>query len=175
MSEVECYESYPIRTVILSNLLSLSIYGIGAFILAKVMVWFIIPFLLYCLWLEIRVIRRSCVNCYYYDKMCAFGKGKLCALIFKRKGNPELFAQGKITWIQLLPDFAVSLIPLMAGIVLLVIDFEWLLLVLVLILGVLAFGGNAIVRGSFACKFCKQREIGCPADKLFNKEKAQQI
>ena len=70
----------------------------------------------------------------------------------------------------MLPDFAVSLIPLMAGIVLLVIDFSLLLLALVIILGVLAFGGNAIVRGSFACKFCKQREIGCPADKLFNKE-----
>ncbi|NQT72582.1 MAG: hypothetical protein HQ553_07400 [Chloroflexi bacterium] len=175
MSEDECHENYPVQTVILSNLLSLSIYGIGAYILAEVSVWLIIPYLMYCLWLEIRVIRRSCVNCYYYDKVCAFGKGKLCALIFKRKGTPELFAQDKVTWIQLLPDFTISLTPLIAGIVLLVIDFSLLLLALVVILGVLTFGGNAFVRGSFACKFCKQREIGCPAEKLFNKEKAQQI
>jgi len=170
MSEVECHENYPIKIVIVSNILSLSIYGIGSYILAHVAVWLIIPYLLYCLFLEIRVIRRSCVSCFYYDKMCAFGKGKLCALAFKRKGDPELFAQDKVTWIQLVPDFAVSLIPVITGIVLLATDFAWLLLALVLILGVLAFGGNAFIRGSFACKYCKQREIGCPADKLFNKE-----
>ena len=30
--------------------------------------------------------------------------------------------------------------------------------------------GNAIVRGSLACKHCMQRELGCPAEKLFSKE-----
>lgn len=174
MSQVDCHENYPMQIVGLSNLISLSIYGIGAYIVAKVLVWLLIPYLLYCLWLEFRLIRRSCINCYYYGKMCAFGKGKLCALIFKKKGNPELFIQDKITWIQLIPDFAVSLIPLIAGIVLLVTDFTWLLLILVIMLCVLAFGGNAVVRGSFACKYCKQKEIGCPAEQLFNKEKSQQ-
>lgn len=172
MSDAECYENYPIRIVLLSNLVALSIYGIGAYILAGLLLWLLIPYLLYCLWLEIRLIRRSCVNCYYYGKVCAFGKGKLCAVIIKTKGNPQVFTQDKITWIQLLPDFAVSLIPLIAGISILIIDFAWLLLALVIVLGILSFGGNAIIRGSFACKFCKQREIGCPAEQLFNKEKA---
>ena len=171
MSEVECHESYPIRTVILSNLLSLSIYGIGAFILASLFVWLIIPYLLYVLWLEARVLKRSCVDCYYYGKVCAFGKGKLCALFFK-KGNPQNFAADKITWVQLLPDFLVSLIPIAVGIFIVVTDFSALFLALLLILIALSFGGNAIVRGSFACKYCKQREIGCPAEKLFGKEKA---
>jgi len=171
MSEVECHENYPIQIVILSNFMSLSIYGIGAYILASLFVWLIIPYLLYVLWLEARVLRRSCVNCYYYGKVCAFGKGKLCALFFK-KGNPQNFAADKITWVQLLPDFLVSLIPIAVGVFIAVTDFSALYLVLLLILIALSFGGNAIVRGNIACKYCKQREIGCPAEKLFGKEKA---
>jgi len=31
----------------------------------------------------------------------------------------------------------------------------------------LSFVGNAVIRGSFACKYCRQREIGCPASRLF--------
>jgi hypothetical protein len=27
--------------------------------------------------------------------------------------------------------------------------------------------GNFLVRTSYACKYCKQQEIGCPAEKLF--------
>jgi len=38
------------------------------------------------------------------------------------------------------------------------------------ILLVLSFGGNAFIRGSFACNYCKQKEIGCPAEKLFSKK-----
>jgi hypothetical protein len=48
-------------------------------------------------------------------------------------------------------------------------DFTWLVVVMLAILVVLSLGGNAVVRGSFACKYCKQRQIGCPAEKLFGK------
>jgi hypothetical protein len=34
----------------------------------------------------------------------------------------------------------------------------------------LYLGGNAVVRGTFACNYCKQKEIGCTAEKLFRKE-----
>jgi hypothetical protein len=27
------------------------------------------------------------------------------------------------------------------------------------------------VRGQLACKYCKQRELGCPAEQLFSKTK----
>jgi hypothetical protein len=67
----------------------------------------------------------------------------------------------------MLPDFLVFLVPAVSGIILLVISFEWQLLALVAALFILSFSGNALIRGSFACKYCKQREIGCPAEKLF--------
>jgi hypothetical protein len=42
-----------------------------------------------------------------------------------------------------------------------------LLVTALAVLIALSFVGNAVLRGSFACKYCKQREIGCPAEKLF--------
>jgi hypothetical protein len=34
----------------------------------------------------------------------------------------------------------------------------------------LGFAGNAMVRGCLVWKHCKQKDIGCPAEKLFNKK-----
>jgi hypothetical protein len=35
----------------------------------------------------------------------------------------------------------------------------------------LSTSGNAIIRGSFVCKTCKQKELGCPAARLFGMER----
>jgi hypothetical protein len=109
------------------------------------------------------------VNCYYYDKVCAFGKGKLSALLFQ-KGDPQKFAQNQIRWRDLVPDFLVLIFPLIGGIVLLVMAFNWIILILLVVLITLSFAGNAFIRGSYACKYCKQKELGCPAEQLFNKK-----
>ena len=70
------------------------------------------------------------------------------------------------TWFS---DFFPSSI---GGIILLIFSFSWLIVVLLVVLVFLGFGGNAVIRGSFACKYCKQREIGCPAERLFSKKKS---
>jgi hypothetical protein len=169
MTETETYESFPVPIVLLAILVSLSIYIIGAYILTGIAIWLSILYILYCVWIEIRILKGSCVDCYYYGKLCGLGRGKLCPLLFN-KGDPERFIRKEVSWSDLLPDFMVSIFPAIGAIVLLVKDFSWLILLLLLILLALSFGGNAIIRGSFACKYCKQREIGCPAEKLFNKE-----
>ena len=69
----------------------------------------------------------------------------------------------------MIPDFLVLIFPLVGGIIVLIKDFNWLILVLMVILVMLSMGGNALIRGSFACKYCKQKELGCPAEQLFNK------
>ena len=168
MGEPTIYERFPARIVLLSNLLTVSIYGIGAFLMAGLGVWSLAAYVVYCCWIEVRLLRHSCVNCCYYGKTCAFGKGRLCALLF-RQGAPQRFAQSQISWSDLLPDFAVSLLPAIAAIVQLVMDFRWVTLVLLVALLVLTFWGNAVVRGSFACPHCRQRQIGCPAERLFSK------
>ena len=172
MKEITCYENYPLWIVILSNIVSFTIYATGAFVIYKIGWIWLILYVFYLAWLEIRIMKRSCVNCYYYGKVCAFGKGKLSCLFFK-KGDTNRFKQDKITWKDMVPDLMVSLIPIVAGVILLVIDFNWLILAMVLLLLLLSSLGNGLIRGSLACKYCRQREIGCPAEQLFNRDKAK--
>jgi hypothetical protein len=169
MEKITAYERFPSSIVFLSNGLSISIYAIGLYILAQCGIWWAVLYLVYCGVFEIRLLRYHCVNCYYYDKVCAFGKGKLSALLFK-KGDPQKFAEKEVKWLDLVPDFLVLIFPLIGGIVLLVMDFNWIILILMVILIALSMGGNAIIRGSYACKYCKQKELGCPAEQLFNKK-----
>jgi len=172
MDETKSYENFPVWIALLSNLVALLIYVIGAYILAGFGILFSILYLLYCLWIEIGILKGSCVNCYYYGKVCGLGKGKVCSLLFK-KGDPQKFVEKEVSRLKILPDFMVFIFPIIGGIILLVRDFIWLLVAMLAILVILSFGGNAVIRGSFACKYCKQREIGCPAEKLFSKEKIQ--
>lgn len=170
MSRSISYENMPLWIVLITNLLTLSIYAIGIYIVSRFGMLYVVLYLLYIIWIEIRLLRESCVDCYYYDKICAFGKGKLCSSLFK-KGNPKRFVEKDIKMIDFVPDFLVSIIPIAFGIILLVTDFSWTILALLVILFILSFGGNAFVRGSLACKYCKQREIGCPALKVFSKQR----
>jgi len=170
MEEHPCYENYPFRIVAVSNLLNYSIWIIGFFILSGFGILISVLFLAYCLILEFRVLTKSCVNCYYYGKVCFSGKGVICGALFK-KGKSSGFNDRKITWKDILPDFFVSIIPIIGGAVLLMIAFSWLILILMVVILLLTTVGNSMVRGTLACRYCRQREIGCPALKLFEKSK----
>lgn len=170
MQEPGCKENYPLTIVFGSNLLSLLIYVIGAFVLSRFGLIWVIGYVMYILILEFRLVSGHCVDCYYYGKTCAFGKGRISALFF-RKGNPEKFSRMKLTWKDVVPDFLTFLIPVLAGILLLVQEFTWTVLILIIALFLLGFMGNALVRGQLACRYCRQREIGCPAEQLFDTTK----
>ena len=169
MQEPDFYENYPNLVVLGSNLLTFLIYGIGAFILYKFGLIWVTCYVLFILFLEFRLLKRHCVDCYYYGKTCAFGKGRLSSIFFPR-GRPERFNQKKITWKDIIPDFLVFIVPVLAGILLLIHEFSWTVLILVIVLCLLGFIGNALVRGQLACRYCKQRGIGCPAEQLFDKK-----
>lgn len=163
-----CYENYPLWMVLLSNALSISIYIAGTLILYQFGIIFAVLYLVFCLFMEIRLLKNGCVNCYYYGKTCAFGKGRLSSYFFKR-GDVSLFSAKEISWYHILADFMVSLLPLAGGIILLINKFDWIILLLIIIILILALGGNAFIR-SLSCKNCKQRELGCPAADLFGVE-----
>jgi Co/Zn/Cd efflux system component len=162
------YEKYPFWIVVVSNLLSLAVYLLGAMILFRVSTVALAIHLLYVAWLVLRLIRGHCVDCYYFGKMCFCGRGKISCLFFK-KGDPQKFARMQVTWKSLIADMLVSLVPILAGIVLLFREFDWLLLVMIFLLFLLSSAGNGFVRTTLACRSCKQREAGCPADRFFNK------
>jgi len=163
------YERFPWPIVLLANVVTLSIYAVGTYLLWGLSFWWAILYLLYCVWMEWHLLTKSCVNCYYYGKVCGFGKGKLCALLVKQ-GDPQKFGAGPFSWRDLIPDFGVLVFPAVGAIVGLIVAFRWINLGLLVVLLVLCLGGNAVVRGSFACRYCKQRELGCPAEQLFSRQ-----
>ena len=147
--------------------MTISIYALGIYIFAQWGIFFGVIYLFYCIWIEINLIRGSCVNCYYYGKYCSFGRGKICALLLI-KGKPEKFIDRKPTWKDILPDLMVLIFPAVAGIILLIRQYSWITLGAIVIIIFLSFMGNAFIRGSIACKHCKQQALGCPAAQLFS-------
>ena len=170
MESQKCYENYPAWIVVISNLVSLLTYFIGGLIIYQIGFFYLALYILYIFILEFRLLKGHCVNCYYYGKTCAFGKGRLSRLFFKR-GDRIKFYHNNMTWKDIIPDFLVSVIPIIVGIITLIIHFNWLILSLMILLFILGFSGSAIVRSQLACKFCKQWKLGCPAEKLFEKTK----
>jgi hypothetical protein len=168
MEKSKNFDKYPLSIVFLSNLVSILIYSSG-FIITYRLSWILATFyLIYILALEYRLLSTHCTNCYYWGKTCGFGKGRLSSLFFK-KGDPLKFCSAKISWKDMIPDLLVSLVPLITVIILLIIKFDLFLLMTAILLIGLSTSGNAFIRGNLTCKYCKQRESGCPADKLFSK------
>jgi hypothetical protein len=164
------FESFPLWMAAMADTVAFGIYIIGAYIMFKFGAVFGWLYLFFCLIVEIGVMRLSCIHCYYYGKLCGLGRGKLASLFFG-KGDPKKFLEKKITWKDLIPDLLVALIPFIIGIYLLIVAFSLAILFLIILLFALATLGNGIVRSNFACKYCKQKELGCPAEKLFAKAK----
>ena len=170
MRTTQSYEHFPAWMVLVSNLVSVSLYLLGFFILGSVS-WIIAGlYLIYIAALEFRLLRNHCTDCYYYGRVCGFGKGIVSSWFFK-KGDGEGFCNHKITWKEMIPDMMVSVIPVIAGIVLMIIDFKFSMLAAVVLILFLTTTGNSFVRSKIVCKYCKQREIGCPAEQLFSQKK----
>ncbi len=171
MERIGPYEDFPAGLVAAAALVTVSIYGVGAFVLAGFGSMMTALYLVYCLGNEVHVMRTSCVDCYYYGKWCAFGKGKLAALLFRR-GDPQRFPAKKISLKELTPDMLVVVFPFLGGTLLLLRDFSWAAAAALAILLILSFGGNYLIRSKVACAGCKQREMGCPAERYFSKRSA---
>jgi hypothetical protein len=164
------FENFPRRMVAISNMVGLAVYAIGLYLMVRLGIVWGVLYAAYCFWMEVRVLSKSCRGCYYYGKRCGFGKGIVCSWFFKRETEKTLSTK-RITWLDIVPDFMVSLVPLVGGIILLVRSFSWPVLSLMIALVLLGSVGTGFVRGQIACKYCKQRELGCPAEKLFGKTK----
>jgi hypothetical protein len=164
------FDSFPLRMVIVSNAVGLAIYAIGLYLMAQLGILWALLYVVYCIWMECRVLSKSCRYCYYFGRRCGFGKGRVCSW-FLSKGTGKTLSEKQISWWDIVPDFLVSLIPLGVGIVMLIQSFSWPALIPVAVLVFLGSVGTGLVRGRIACKYCKQRELGCPAEQLFGKRK----
>lgn len=161
------FEKFPVRIVFLSNLLSFLIYALGIMIIQRFGWIYAGLYITYIIFLEFRLLKFHCPNCYYYGKVCAFGKGIISSYFFK-KGDPVKFSCKKFTFKDLIPDILIFIIPAISAIALLILKFDWIILLSFIILIFLNFSGNGYVRGQLACKHCIQKELGCPAAEFFN-------
>lgn len=169
MEKTKTHDNFPFWIVILSNSVSILIY-LSGFIITHSLSWIAaILYLVFILGLEFRLLSKHCVNCYYWGRNCGFGKGRLSSLFFER-GDPSKFCEKSFTWKDMIPDLLVSLIPLLIAIALIIIKFNLILLFAATILIALTTIGNGFIRSNLTCKYCKQREIGCPAEQLFSKK-----
>jgi hypothetical protein len=172
--ELPAFDSYPAWMILISVGLSLSIYALGSTIMARLGWQFVAVYILVPACLEVKQLAKGCVHCAYYGKACFAGKGVVAAWLFKR-GDASRFASREMTWLGLLPDMLVTLIPLGVGLFLLIRGFDWIVLLLMVGLVTLTLPGNGLVRGKLACCHCRQRELGCPAEKLFRGREGSEL
>ncbi len=168
MEQMRTYENFPARLIAAAVLVTVTIYALGAFILAGFGGIMTALYLLFCIGNEIHIMKTSCVDCWYYGKWCAFGKGKAAALFFKQ-GDPQRFPAKSLSVKDLTPDMLVVVFPLVGGLVLLIRDYSWETAMALVFLLAFSSGGNYFIRSRIACAGCKQRELGCPAEQFFSK------
>ena len=167
--ETKTFENFPFSTIFIANSFTIAIYLIGIYFLLQFHVIYAVLYFIYIILLETYIYKEGCVSCYYYGKFCAFGRGKLAPLFFK-KDDPAKFCKKEVNWLKMIPQVILVVIPIIAGIILLVKSFSWFILILVLIPPASWFFANPIIYGKLACPYCKQGAICCPALELFNKK-----
>ncbi len=167
--EKKTYENYPWHIVAIVNLITFTLYGVGIYLLYVIMPLLALIYIFYLIYLEIQFYKKRCTCCYYYGKTCAFGKGRIAAVLFK-KDNDREFSNRQICFKDILPQMFISIIPVVSGIYLLIKDFNWLVVALTVWPFVVMFAGNPVIYGKLACRSCRQGELGCPAQEFFKKK-----
>ena len=161
-------EKHSFRRIITSNLFVIIWLTLGS-----LACWYFYPLIglvyLTASFVLVYIVLRKlvCVNCYYYDKWCAIGFGKLSAIMFK-KGRIESFPTS--TGMKLAPATygLLIIVPLLLLLVSIIESFSWykiIVFVLLLLVSVYNFGvGRRIL-----CSQCKMNII-CPGSTMKKKK-----
>lgn len=156
---MECYESFP-RTTVIYNLLTLGgAMVVGVIVLAQLGVWVAVGYLALLALTGYGVLAFVCTRCYYHDRRCATGVGRVVALFFK-KGQEEEFGQTASQKAVMLLLAIVLLLPLVGGIISLAVGYSTLRQVLLVALVALLVAGLA-PHPRLVCGHCKLAERGC--------------
>ena len=153
-------EEYPKTGIILGNLamvIWIALGTIASWFLAPLAAWIYLAVAIVMVYIVMR--KLVCTNCYYYDKWCGTGWGKLAALLFQQ-GNIDDFGTSVGVKLAPLTYGLLSLIPLILIIISMVQAFTVpKLVVLLLLLAVSAYSG--FFSRKKGCANCKMRLI-CP-------------
>jgi hypothetical protein len=152
-------EDYPKISVAIGNLFMILWIALGA-----VACWFLYPFVAWIYLVAIIMVfvvlcKVVCTNCYYYDKWCCMGWGKLSALFFK-KASIEKFNTSIGLKLAPLTYGLLTLIPLIFVVVSIIQGFTISKIVVLILLLLISFYSGTVSRKK-GCAKCKMRLI-CP-------------
>ena len=153
-------EKYPMSNVIIGNIMMLLIMVIGSIAVWYLIGWWAWLYLTISLIMVYFVLRKLvCSNCYYYDKWCALGWGKLSAKMFK-KGKLVEFAKSPGLRIAPAVYGLMMFIPIIAIIISIIIVFDYTKIgILILLISFSVY--SAGLGRKAACSKCKMN-LSCP-------------
>jgi hypothetical protein len=147
-------EQYPMSRVVIGNIMIILWLVVGT-----IAVWFFSP-LVATLYLIVAVItvylilrKLVCTNCYYYDKWCSMGWGKIASALFKQ-GKIEEFNESIGLRLAPLVYGLLTIFPLIVVLVVLIGEFDYYKVAVLVILLFFALYSGSISRKS-ACASCK--------------------
>ena len=153
-------EEYSKASIILGNFIMILWIALGT-----IACWFLCPLVAW-VYLALAIImvgvvlrKLVCTNCYYYDKWCGMGWGKLSALLFK-KGSIENFNASIGLKLAPITYGLLSLIPLVAIVISVVQGFTVAKVVVLLLLLLVSFYSGVISRKK-GCANCRMK-LMCP-------------
>jgi hypothetical protein len=151
-------DNYRISTIFLGNLMMLIWIVLGT-----LAVWFFNQllaglFLAFALIIVYVVLRKLvCTNCYYYNKWCVYGWGKLSAKMFK-KGKIENFNDGIGIRIAPLLYGLLTIIPIILIIISIILVFDYTKIGALVLLLAISFYSGGVARKT-ACSNCKMKSF----------------
>ncbi len=155
------YAQFPLWIVSIFLLLTVLSIALGAWIFFSIKFWLGIAFIVLNFVMLFVCMRYRCKYCCYYGKRCYMGIGKL-AVIFKQ-GDAKEFSKTK----NLVPALVFMMItifsPIIAGIILLIVNFSWQMLGLLIVYLLITIVPNFFLKKNLCCDRCRQGQLGCPA------------
>ncbi|MBW1973372.1 MAG: hypothetical protein DRP55_06825 [Spirochaetes bacterium] len=152
----EGLEEYSKSGIILGNLIMILWITLGT-----ISIWFLYPLASWIYLgvaiLMIGIILRKllCANCFYYNRWCGIGWGKLAALFFK-KGDISLFGENLGQTIAPITYGLLTLIPIVFIIISIFQQFKIFKIILLLFLIFISIYSGIISRKKI-CANCKMR------------------
>lgn len=151
-------EKYPKSSIIEENIFLIIYFTVGALGMWPIKFSGIpilsVLYLIFITFMLVFVLRKHlCTTCYYYDKWCHCGWGKLSNCLFKKdSGNFKLGGNlAGITWMS------ATIMPILGIITSLILDFSIIVLG-VLIIFIILSGINFLIHKK-SCQNCKMRYI----------------
>ena len=165
---VDGNESFPLSWIIGENLVYLAIWVLAGYLLWPIWTLFGLP-ILTIIWavlvvvIQILLKKHNCSGCYYYDKLCHLGWGKISSAMFKQdSGDPKMGM--KLSFFYILPPPLIFLTSLIFAIIKSPTWAYWIILALFTILNVVSFP----IRKE-GCSLCAMREV-CPGSAAKSKQ-----